>query len=153
MELAEQFHIKDYPTPAGGCLLTEEVFSRRLKDLLSNQAHVEIREIELLKTGRHFRIGSNTKSIVGRNKKENETIQSLAGEKDILLTTTAAPGPTVLVAGEITRSELELAASITLAYSDTKGVQSAEVRATGKTSSELMAVLLKDKAEFKRYMI
>ena len=153
MELAEQFHIKDYPTPAGGCLLTEEVFSRRLKDLLSNQAHVEIREIELLKTGRHFRIGSNTKSIVGRNKKENETIQSLAGEKDILLTTTAAPGPTVLVAGEITRSELELAASITLAYSDTEGVQSAEVRATGKTSSELMAVLLKDKAEFKRYMI
>jgi tRNA U34 2-thiouridine synthase MnmA/TrmU len=36
MELAERLHITEYPSPAGGCLLTDEVFSRRLKDPLPN---------------------------------------------------------------------------------------------------------------------
>jgi tRNA-uridine 2-sulfurtransferase len=35
MELAGAFNISEYPMPAGGCLLTDPVFSRRLKDLLS----------------------------------------------------------------------------------------------------------------------
>ena len=72
IELAERLHIKEYPSPAGGCLLTDEVFSRRLKDLLSTKPDFELREIELLKVGRHFRLGPNTKLVVGRNKKENQ---------------------------------------------------------------------------------
>ena len=54
MGLAEKFNIKEYPSPAGGCLLTDVVFSRRLRDLLSSQPHFELSEIELLKLGRHF---------------------------------------------------------------------------------------------------
>ena len=34
IDLAAKRNITDYPSPAGGCLLTEKVFSRRLKDLL-----------------------------------------------------------------------------------------------------------------------
>ncbi len=37
MKLAEAFGISDYPSPGGGCLLTDPGFSRRVKDLLEHQ--------------------------------------------------------------------------------------------------------------------
>ena len=55
MALAENYGLNDYPAPAGGCLLTDPIFSRRLKELLAHSPEPELREIELLKTGRHFR--------------------------------------------------------------------------------------------------
>ena len=81
MELAQALNIKGYPAPAGGCLLTEKVFSRRLKDLFFSQSDPDLREIELLKVGRHFRIFPHTKLVVGRNKSENEEIHALTGKE------------------------------------------------------------------------
>ena len=72
MALAETYGLKNYPSPAGGCLLTDPIFSRRLKELLAHFPEPELREIELLKTGRHFRLHPQLKLIIGRNKKENE---------------------------------------------------------------------------------
>src|SRR4030042_2624974 len=37
MELAGKLNIRHYPSPAGGCLLTDPVFSRRLRDLFSSR--------------------------------------------------------------------------------------------------------------------
>ena len=68
MELARKLNITDYPSPAGGCLLTDPIFSKRLKDLFSSEPQFEIREIELMKVGRHFRLGPHTRLVVGRNK-------------------------------------------------------------------------------------
>jgi len=34
MRLAEEYGIRDYPCPAGGCLLTDPAFARRIKDLM-----------------------------------------------------------------------------------------------------------------------
>ena len=93
MELARTFHITEYPSPAGGCLLTDPIFSRRLRDLLSSTPRCDVREIELLKVGRHFRFGQKTKAVVGRNKKENEEILSLAGEMDLVIKVDSVPGP------------------------------------------------------------
>ena len=97
MALAKRLGITNYPSPAGGCLLTDEIFSRRLKDLMSFNPLFEMREIELLKTGRHFRIRPETKLIVGRNEDENDAIVSLSKELDFLMTTPSVPGPDVLV--------------------------------------------------------
>ncbi|MEW6170880.1 MAG: 7-cyano-7-deazaguanine synthase, partial [Candidatus Omnitrophota bacterium] len=62
--LAKKFNIKDYPCPAGGCLLTDPGFARRLKDLLKYDK-LDLNNIELLKVGRHFRLNSEAKLIVG----------------------------------------------------------------------------------------
>ncbi|MBN1626773.1 MAG: tRNA 4-thiouridine(8) synthase ThiI, partial [Deltaproteobacteria bacterium] len=72
IELAKRFNITKYPSPGGGCLLTEHVFSRRLRDLMSFSPVLEKRDIELLKTGRHFRINHGAKAVIGRNEEENE---------------------------------------------------------------------------------
>ena len=118
MALAGRLGIEGYPSPAGGCLLTDVIFSRRLRDLLSSRPDCERREIDLLKLGRHFRIDSETKLIVGRNKRENQEIEELAEPGDLMLKTTAIPGPTVLVLGDPSSESEDLAAAITASYSD-----------------------------------
>ncbi len=153
MELARRLDIKDYPSPAGGCLLTDEVFSRRLKVLLAAGPDLELREIELLKLGRHFRIGPYTKLVVGRNEKENHTIQSLSKETDLLLRTVSVPGPTALVLGDLTRELEELAASVTVSYSDANDDELTEISLTGSGKNGVRMAKGGDKRGFSGYMV
>ena len=152
MELAEKLNVKGYPAPAGGCLLTDKLFSRRLKDLMLSNDNLEPGEIEALKLGRHFRIGPGTKLVVGRNKKENEAIQALSRENDLILTAISAPGPTVLVSGVFSDSAVDLAAAITLSYSDVEEGMTCPVRVTGK-EEKILEVMVSEKEKFRRYMI
>ncbi|MBW1804922.1 MAG: tRNA 4-thiouridine(8) synthase ThiI [Deltaproteobacteria bacterium] len=153
MELAERLGIKEYPSPASGCLLTEKAFSRRLKDLFSSRPQFELRDIELLKVGRHFRIGPNTRLVVGRNKAENQAIFSLSTEDDLLLRTMSAPGPTVLVIGEIPRETVELTASITVSYSDADDEMLTDVELRQDGSNRTIKAKGLDKEDLKQYMI
>jgi len=153
MELASRFNITEYPAPAGGCLLTDEGFSRRLKDLFSLAPNPDLYEIEILKLGRHFRVGSNTKLVVGRNKRENQAILSLSKEKDLLLRTVDVPGPTVLALGYISPEFEELAATITVSYSDAENDELTEVRLIGKGMDRIVRARGRDKDELRHYMI
>ena len=153
IELANNLNISEYPSPAGGCLLTDNAFSRRLKDLLSARHDPESREIELLKLGRHFRIDTNTKVVAGRNKEENEALTALANDKDILLVSMSVPGPTVLVSGDYSNASLKLAAEITVAYSDAKVGENISVRVIGGAGDRMSVTGVRDKAEFRSYMI
>ena len=118
MALAETYGLTDYPSPAGGCLLTDPIFSRRLKELLAHSPEPELREIELLKTGRHFRLHPNLKIIVGRHKKENEAIEALAEAQDLTARCLGFPSPVVLAVGPSTAEDWERAAQLAAAYSD-----------------------------------
>jgi tRNA U34 2-thiouridine synthase MnmA/TrmU len=153
MEMARELNIKDFPTPAGGCLLTEKGFSRRLKDLLTFQENPETREMELLKLGRHFRISPHAKLVVGRNKKENEIICSLSATQDIMLTSANRPGPTVLGLGDFTPECIDLAAAITAAYSDSEEGNETTVRLMEKGKEKMLMSESPDKEDFKKYML
>ncbi|MBU2063160.1 MAG: tRNA 4-thiouridine(8) synthase ThiI [Candidatus Omnitrophica bacterium] len=119
--LAKDFGVVGYPNPAGGCLLTDEGFSRKLKDLLRHRKNPHVRELELLKIGRHFRLNKNVKLIVGRNEKENQRLRQLRLSKDAMLFLENIPGPTAVLLGpKSARTYLKLAAEICAAYSDTK---------------------------------
>lgn len=153
MELASKMGIFEYPAPAGGCLLTEMVFSRRLKDLLDFKANPELREIELLKHGRHFRISNETKLVVGRNKEENEIITALAGKEDQILSAIFFPGPSVLLSGSPSEESLKLAASITASYGDSKNGEDMDISVEGKLTNRRLSAKVIDKEAFKSYMI
>jgi len=152
MALAKKLNITKYPSPSGGCLLTDRIFSRRFADLLSSNNYIALRDIELLKLGRHFRIGPKTKIIVGRNEAENHAISLLAKDDDLITYTISIPGPTVLVIGEITPFTDELAASITASYSDA-AEREAEICLSVKGQSKNLTVKGRDKKEFRQYMI
>ncbi len=122
MELAEKFGLTDYPSPAGGCLLTEKSFSARLRDLFNFQESYTERDFHLLRYGRHFRLSPQSKLVVGRTRHENEQLMELAKNGDIcILKVKDFPGPTALLTGEKTHGILMLAASICIGYSKAPG--------------------------------
>jgi len=96
IKLAKKYGLKEYPTPAGGCLLTDSAFSQRLKDLLQIYPKCSGNDIQLLKYGRHF-WQDKTKIIIGRHKEENEKIKKLAQNNDILIEMKNYPGPLTLI--------------------------------------------------------
>ncbi|MCK4272394.1 tRNA 4-thiouridine(8) synthase ThiI, partial [bacterium] len=85
MELAAFYGIQDYPAPAGGCLLTDPIFSRRLRDLFQHSDSVTVQDLELLKVGRHLRLDDGFKMVVGRNQSENKRLGELCAPDDLLL--------------------------------------------------------------------
>ncbi len=152
MELAEKFGLKDYPSPAGGCLLTDEIFARRLKDLLSGD-HVSREQIESLKLGRHFRLSPTAKVVVGRNEKENRAIKFLMRPGDILFSCQSVPGPNVLLSGDRQPNILTTAAKITAAYSDAKTSDLVAVKATQDGTETIFWVKTPEKSQFRHLMI
>ncbi|MGA6926483.1 MAG: tRNA 4-thiouridine(8) synthase ThiI, partial [Desulfosarcina sp.] len=72
LQLARQFGVSDFPAPSGGCLLTDKIFSRRLKDLFDHQETILEKDLDLLKVGRHMRLAPRTKIVVGRTQPDNE---------------------------------------------------------------------------------
>jgi len=127
IEMARNFGIASYPPPAGGCLLTDPNYSRRLRDLFDNEPDHGLRDIELLKFGRHFRIPEGGKIIVGRNQSDNEAIQSFIAENDVVVHMADVAGPATLVPGG-DRQALSIAASLCVLYSGAPPDQSHSVR-------------------------
>jgi tRNA U34 2-thiouridine synthase MnmA/TrmU len=118
LALAQSYHITEYLSPAGGCLLTDPIFSRRLGDLFNNQDSVQIRDIELLKVGRHLRLAPALKAIVGRHAQDNEKILQLVAPGDDLLKVGGYPGPLCLIPYGGTLEDIVSVASICVRYSD-----------------------------------
>lgn len=127
MALAKEFGLTDYPTPAGGCLLTEPNYAFRLKELLAYNKDPEFKDINLLRIGRHFRFSHECKIIVGRNKEENDMLKSLSDLKDYILKVEGFGSPITIVVGKATDKALTLAASLCARYSDAKHLPEIDV--------------------------
>jgi tRNA U34 2-thiouridine synthase MnmA/TrmU len=127
IRLAEQFNIRDYPCPAGGCLLTDPGFARRIRDLMAHTPDFSLIDVHLLKIGRHFRLSPRLKLVVGRNEDENQKIQTFSREDDLLFKVASYPGPLSLLRGEANQEAIETSAAITLRYSKGKDLAIAEV--------------------------
>ncbi len=153
MAMAERLKLGDYPSPAGGCLLTERGFSRRLKDLLTSSPNVSITHLETLKLGRHFRIGNNVKIVVGRNRRENDKLRKLALKEDLLLHTVSIPGPAVLMSGDQADDAIDMAVQLTLSYSDARQGDVQEVRVTGAGTDRIVSQTVPSKKDFRSFMI
>ena len=134
IDLAKDLAIFDYPCPAGGCLLTDPEFSRRLKELLGHD-EFRLKNIYLLKVGRHFRLDQATKLVVGRNQSENSKLEGMIEEGDLLFTPDEqTAGPTCLGRGRFNKELVELSCRIASRYCDSNG--KADVDITCKNSRE-----------------
>lgn len=120
MALARELGLTDYAAPAGGCLLTEPNYSYRLKDLLRYKADPDLKDINLLRIGRHFRVSPDCKIIIGRNKEENLQLLSLAERNDLKMKVEGFGSPITIITGKITNGALDIAASLCARYSDAR---------------------------------
>jgi tRNA-specific 2-thiouridylase len=131
IELARSYDLRDYPCPAGGCLLTDPGFAARMRDLMTHEPDFGLNDVQLLKSGRHFRLSPAVKAVVGRNEDENARLNNLSREGDALLELVDFPGPLTVVRGPAGEGELALASAITARYTKGSGQSSVLVRVRG----------------------
>ena len=140
IKLAREFGITDYPTPGGGCLLTDKSYSERLKDLFCHQDDVTHEDLHLLKYGRCIRLNRRTKVIIGRNKLDNENIMKYYHPKeDTLVTLKKIPGP-LLIMKNGTREDIFKAAAICASYSKALKESMVDVKITNINGTENVMV-------------
>lgn len=125
--LASEVGLTDYPAPAGGCLLTDPNFSYRLMELLRHTPEPTVKDLHLLKVGRHFRLPGGHKVVVGRNKNENQKLMALAEKDDYLLEVEDVGSPLTLMSANADEEALLVASSLCSRYSDAKDLLEVEV--------------------------
>ena len=137
MALAEEWGIKDYPSPAGGCKLTEPNYSIRLKEVLDRKEDVTEKDVHLLKYGRHFISENGTKIIVSRTGEEGEQIKQLLNNKDTMFITSKFTGAMVIIPeGENpTDEDFTFSCRLAVRYSKGKDEELVQVK-FGKVSTE-----------------
>ncbi len=140
MELAEEFGLTDYPTPASGCLLTDPNYTRRLRDLLKYSPDIDFKALNLLKVGRHFRFSPDAKIIVGRNEEDNDRIERYKRPDDIVFEAKETGSPTTILQGNPTADAIEFAARTTARYCDQKYQATVRVAVTYPDREEVVEV-------------
>lgn len=155
IKLAEHYGIRDYPCPAGGCLLTDPGFAKRMKDLMLHKPDFSLNDVHLLKVGRHFRFSDGVKLIVGRNEEENQKIETFAHDGDILFRVSGFPGPLSLLRGKVNEGDIEKAAAVTAHYSKAKDLGNAEVTCKGVDEDDrrTLSASVVPRREIERLMI
>ena len=99
------YNLKEYESPSGGCLLTEEEFSRKLADMTEHFDQVRPEDAELLKKGRveWFNIRnkkgeeSPVMAVIGRNKEDNVSLYYSQQPGDVLVRLAEMEGPLTLL--------------------------------------------------------
>lgn len=145
LKLAEEFNIKEYPSPAGGCLLTCREYANKLQDLFKHKKRCSMADVSLLSVGRHFRLGKN-KIVVGRNEAENNVLTVKKARNDYYFEVPDIGSPVTVLQGAKTKNAIRKAAELTAFYSDAKSGK-VTVNFGRESLSKSIIVSVPDRAE------
>ncbi len=153
LRLAERYGLKDTPSPAGGCRLTDPNFVRRLRELSEHEGLSGARSLVLLRYGRHFRFGDNIKLILGRNEDDNLFLEGVAELYDLVLKPETVHGPTGLLHFTAREEQIALAASVCARYSDSPSGSKTVVRVRSARGVRRIEALPAAESEVERLRI
>jgi hypothetical protein len=125
LDLASAHGYTEYSPPAGGCLLTDANFAGRLRDLFRHAPPdcVGQQDVLLLRLGRHFRLDSGLKVVLGRDAEENRQLLGFrhAGWTYVM---PAEPwrGPSALACGALEGEDLSVVAGLLVRYSNPRRI-------------------------------
>jgi tRNA-specific 2-thiouridylase len=119
-ELTNNYGLKEFSGPGGGCLLTDPIFSHKIRDFFENDPPSEMRDIGLLRIGRHFRFRER-RFVFGRNKEENDYFESFCSPPYTLFKPKGFRGPSGLVKGDMDEAALEFVAAVLASYGRESG--------------------------------
>ena len=117
IELAKTYGYSDYESPAGGCILTLEAFKNKIQDYLKYD-NLDMANAKLLRLGRHLRLPDGAKMIISRNEQEGLAILESLKDERIKMSEIKINklGAISLLDNNASKSDLELACSLALAY-------------------------------------
>lgn len=99
MEYAEKYGIVDYPSPAGGCLLTDPCYSAKLKILFDDGELDKPYLFELVKNSRFFRLSKGEYCFAGRNQADNDMLKGFRDKSVVWATAGSTNGPDIVIVG------------------------------------------------------
>jgi len=139
MTLAEELGVSDYPTPAGGCLLTDPSFAARAADLMKRRPGKILRvdDPSLLLVGRHIVLPEGGKAVIGRKEAENNVIESFSSLGPILVAEDV-PGPSTLVESSPSPGDLDAAARLTARYGKGKSLEMVTIKVTNPSGDIIL---------------
>jgi len=154
LEMAKEYDLVDYPSPASGCLLTDVGYSNRLRDLIAHTDHLTFEDLNLLKIGRHFRLAPGTKAIVGRNEQDNDQLERYMRPQHLHIEAMDIGSPvTLLIGPDQSDDVITRAAAITARYTIARHEPTVEVTILGKCGSRKVVVAPADESELKEIII
>jgi tRNA-specific 2-thiouridylase len=118
LEMVKEIGLKDFESPGGGCLLTDANFAKKMLDFIKYDKF-EVKDIPVMKYGRHLRLSDGAKLVVGRNQEENSYLQEIENDKYFHIKTVGLPGPHSLLSKDATSNDINLAVKIILTYCKT----------------------------------
>ena len=131
LALAKAMNLQGHASPAGGCLLTDPIFSDRLRGFFAENAATDMAQIRMLRFGRHFQVGEKVRLILGRNREENRSILEMASsevaEGRMTMYQPLFPGPLGIAFGPDDPKVSQEAAQLILRYSKKKDPMKVEV--------------------------
>jgi len=142
MELAERFGVQDYPQPSGGCcFLTDANFGNRFRDKIDHTGADRIapEDLVFLKVGRHMRLSSAVKIIVGRDEPENNFLERYRKGRWAVEALDCS-SPLTLVEGDPDAETRARIAAITARYSNGRDRERVRVRLCRDAREEILEV-------------
>jgi tRNA-uridine 2-sulfurtransferase len=125
IEHVQEYGIRkeDIPSPAGGCLLTDERIAKKVRNTFKrcSPAFPEKEDIMLDVVGRKFVLYDSTILVVSRNEEENGILSMMKFNGNVFLSIDEVPGPLCILRGQVTDEILSLAAGICLRYGKARG--------------------------------
>jgi tRNA-specific 2-thiouridylase len=118
LKMAEEIGLEGFEKPGGGCLLTDENFSKKIEEFIKYDT-LEVEDIALLKCGRHLRLPDGAKLVIGRHKEDNEMIDAAITPKYKKIRLLNAVGPISAISANASEADKELAAKLTATYGKT----------------------------------
>ena len=140
MRIAEELDVRNYPCPAGGCLLTETAFAPKVRDVFDHCDSLNIRDFRLLKIGRHFRIGPKTKVIIGRHEADNSLLENNIQQGEVQLRWLDGGSPLGMVTGHVDDALIASAARLLLRYTKAEPGQECRIKAVKDGSEALLTI-------------
>jgi len=116
IRLAAELGVKEYPSPAGGCLLTEVSYASKVRDIFEHSGKLNPRDFRLLRIGRHFRLDAATRLLIGRDDKENTLLFDHIKKSETAFRWDEGGSPLGLLLGDATEETLQTAGKILLRY-------------------------------------
>jgi hypothetical protein len=118
--LAQDFGIKDFPSPGGGCALTEKEFSQKLKNILELKDDFDSRDAELMQKGRYY-FEDGFLYIIARNKDECDFFAETKKTDEALIIVKNYSGASVLIrdleSRGIKKRNIKVAKKLSIKYS------------------------------------
>ncbi len=147
IDLAKKYKIDGFMCGGSGCRLTDKQYAEKVRDLFRNKKRVSIKDVKLLNFGRHFRVNED-KIIVGRNQEENEMLLKLKNKTDFIFEVPDCGSPNTILQGK----DIEFAAKLTAAYSDSEDKKVLVKYGKGKMNKEVVVEQI-SKEKVKKYLI